>query len=87
MERSSRKTLTGTVVSVKSAKTITVSVETYIKHPLYGKRFKQTRKFAAHDENQTAQLHDVVQIMETRPVSKTKKFRLVKVLNHAKDGE
>ena len=87
MERSNRKQLTGTVISISREKTITVQVDTYIKHPLYGKRFRQSKKFAVHDENSTAKLHDVVQIMETRPISKTKKFRLVKVLESAKDGE
>jgi len=87
MERTSRKTLTGKVVSVKNAKTISVSVDTYIKHPLYGKRFLSTKKFAAHDENETAKLGDIVQIAETRPLSATKRFRLDKVIETAKDGE
>lgn len=87
MERSSRKTMIGKVVSTSMEKTIVVSVESSIKHPLYGKRFKNHRKFKAHDENATAKLNDVVQIIETRPYSKTKKFRLEKVLEHAKDGE
>ena len=87
MERSSRKILLGKVVSTKMDKTIVVQVESSIKHPLYGKRFKRHTKFSAHDENGTAKLHDLVQIVETRPYSKTKKFRLEKVLETAKDGE
>lgn len=87
MERSSRKQLTGKVTSTKMEKTITVSVETYIKHPLYGKRFKKTKKFHAHDENSEAKLGDIVLIAETRPMSKMKKFRLKEVLETAKDGE
>ncbi len=78
-ERNSRKMFTGTVVSTKMDKTITVSVETYRKHRLYGKRVKSSKKFHAHDENNTAKLGDVVTIMETRPLSKTKNFVLVKV--------
>lgn len=87
MERSNRKILIGKVVSVKAAKTISVEVETSVKHPLYGKRYKQTNKFAAHDENGIAKLNDKVQIVETRPYSKTKNFRLEKVLETAKEGE
>ena len=87
MERSSRKTLTGKVVSTKNAKTITVAVETYIKHPLYGKRFLSTKKFAAHDETEVAKDGDIVQIIETRPLSASKRFRLNKVVETAKDGE
>ncbi|SYV96916.1 30S ribosomal protein S17 [Mycoplasmopsis edwardii] len=86
MERNTRKTLTGTVVSAgKSAKTIIVAVDTYKKHPLYSKRFKSTKRFAVHDENQVAKLDDVVVIMETRPLSKTKRFRLVSVTS-SKEG-
>ena len=87
MERSSRKQLTGQVVSVKNEKTIIVAVETYKKHPLYSKRFKSTKRFAAHDEKSTAKLGDTVLLAETRPVSKTKRFRLVEVTKAAKDGE
>ena len=79
MERTTRKTFTGTVVSTKMDKTIVVSVDTYRKHRLYGKRVKTSTKFHAHDENNTAKLGDVVTIMETRPFSKTKRFALVKV--------
>lgn len=79
MERTTRKTFTGTVVSTKMDKTIVVSVDTYRKHRLYGKRVKTSTKFHAHDENNTAKLGDVVTIMETRPFSKTKCFALVKI--------
>lgn len=79
MERNNRKVYRGTVVSDKMDKTITVAVETKKKHPLYGKRVKYTKKFKAHDENNTARMGDVVTIMETRPLSKTKRFRLVEV--------
>ena len=75
MERNSRKVYVGTVVSDKMDKTITVAIETYRKDRLYGKRVKQTAKFHAHDENNEAQIGDVVKIMETRPLSATKKFR------------
>lgn len=78
-ERNSHKTFTGVVVSAKMDKTIVVSVDTYRKHRLYGKRVKSSAKFHAHDENNTAKLGDVVTIMETRPLSKTKHFVLVKV--------
>ena len=87
MERSSRKILIGKVTSIKMEKTIVVSVDTYIKHPLYGKRFKKTKKFSAHDEKNISKINDIVQIVETRPYSKTKKFRLEKVIENAKDGE
>ena len=87
MERSSRKIMTGKVISTKMDKTIVVSVESSIKHPLYGKRFKRHTKFKAHDENGIAKEGDLVQVMETKPYSKTKKFRLEKVLETAKDGE
>ena len=80
MERNRRRVLTGTVVSDKTDKTITVMVEVSKKHPLYGKRVKQTKKFAAHDEQNQAKIGDVVKIMETRPLSKTKKFRLLEIV-------
>lgn len=88
MERNTRKALVGTVVSAgKSAKTIIVAVDTYKTHPLYSKRFKSTKRFAVHDENQIAQLGDIVLIMETRPFSKTKHFRLVEVKQAATEGK
>lgn len=80
MERNTRKSFTGTVVSDKMDKTITVAVDTYRKHRLYGKRVKKTTKLHAHDENNTAKIGDVVKIMETRPLSKMKRFRLVEVV-------
>ncbi len=80
MERNRRRILTGTVVSTKTEKTITVMVDNYKKHLLYGKRVKQTKKFAVHDENNQAKVGDVVKIMETRPLSKTKKFRLLEIV-------
>ena len=80
MERNSRKVYIGTVVSDKMDKTITVAIETYRKDRLYGKRVKQTAKFHAHDENNEAQIGDVVKIMETRPLSATKKFRLIEIV-------
>ncbi len=80
MERNSRRVLTGTVVSTKTEKTITVLVESYKKHRLYGKRVKQSKKFAVHDELNQAKVGDVVKITETRPLSKTKRFRLLEIL-------
>ena len=83
MERNRRKVLTGTVVSDKMDKTITVLVETYKNHPLYHKRVKYSKKYKAHDENGVAGVGDTVKIMETRPLSATKHFRLVEVLKKA----
>jgi small subunit ribosomal protein S17 len=82
-ERNQRKVYTGRVVSDKMDKTITVVVETYKKHPLYGKRVKYSKKFKAHDEQNQAKIGDVVRIMETRPLSATKRFRLVEVVEKA----
>lgn len=82
-ERNERKTQQGKVVSDKMDKTIVVAVETYKKHNLYHKRIKYTKKFKAHDENNEAQIGDVVEIMETRPLSKDKRWRLVKVVEKA----
>ena len=83
MERNSRKVYVGKVVSAKCDKTITVMVETYRKHPLYGKRVKYSKKFTAHDEQNVAKVGDVVEIMECRPLSATKRYRLVKVVQEA----
>jgi 30S ribosomal protein S17 len=83
MERNSRKVYVGKVVSSKNDKTITVLVETYRKHPLYGKRVKYSKKFRAHDELNTAKEGDIVEIMETRPLSATKRYRLVKIVQEA----
>lgn len=83
MERNRRKVYTGTVVSDKMDKTIKVLVETYRKHPLYHKRVKYSKKFTAHDENNQAKIGDIVKIMETRPLSKNKRFRLLEVIEEA----
>ena len=83
MERSNRKVYRGTVVSDKMDKKITVIVETKKTHPLYGKRVKYSKKFKAHDENNEARMGDKVEIMETRPLSATKRFRLVKIVEKA----
>ena len=77
MERNNRKTYIGTVVSSKNDKTITVLIETYRKHPLYGKRVEYSKKFTAHDENNLCKVGDVVQIIESRPISKTKTWVVV----------
>ena len=82
-ERNNRKVYSGRVVSDKADKTITVVVETYKFHPLYGKRAKYSKKFKTHDENNQAKTGDVVRIMETRPLSKTKRFRLIEVTEEA----
>ena len=83
MERNTRKVLTGIVVSTKNEKTITVEVSTSKKHPLYNKDYTVSKKYRAHDENNEAQVGDTVQIMETRPLSATKRFRLVKITKKA----
>ena len=82
-ERNQRKVYTGRVVSDKMDKTIVVLVETYKKHPLYGKRVKYSKKFKAHDEHNEAKVGDIVRIMETRPLSATKRFRLVQIVEKA----
>ena len=82
-ERNERKVQIGKVVSDKMDKTIVVAVETYKKHPLYGKRIKYTKKFKAHDEQNEAKIGDIVRIMETRPLSKDKRFRLVRIVEEA----
>lgn len=82
-ERNLRRTLVGKVVSDKMDKTIVVLVETYKKHPLYGKRVKYSKKYKAHDEQNVAKVGDVVEIMETRPLSRDKRFRLVEVIEKA----
>jgi small subunit ribosomal protein S17 len=75
-----RKVFTGTVVSDKNDKTITVLVTTYKKHPLYSKRVISSKKFRAHDEKNEAHTGDVVKITESRPLSKTKRFRLIEIV-------
>ncbi|MWC28277.1 30S ribosomal protein S17 [Paenibacillus sp. MMS18-CY102] len=82
-ERNARKVLIGKVVSDKMDKTIVVAIETYKKHDLYHKRIKSTKKFKAHDENNQAKIGDVVKIMESRPLSKDKRFRLVEIVEEA----
>ncbi|MCM3741038.1 30S ribosomal protein S17 [Oceanobacillus luteolus] len=82
-ERNNRKVYTGRVVSDKMDKTITVVVETNKVHKLYGKRVKYSKKFKAHDENNQAKTGDIVRIMETRPLSATKRFRLVEIVEEA----
>ena len=76
-ERNLRKTRTGKVVSNKMQKTIVVAVEDHVKHPLYGKIVKRTYKLKAHDENNDCNIGDTVRVMETRPLSKDKRWRLV----------
>ena len=85
MERNARKVYRGKVVSDKMDKTITVAVETKKTHPIYGKRVKYTKKYKAHDENNVAREGDVVTIMETRPLSATKRFRLLEFVENG-DG-
>ncbi|KPN94349.1 30S ribosomal protein S17 [Lysinibacillus sp. ZYM-1] len=82
-ERNQRKVYTGRVVSDKMDKTVTVLVETHKKHKLYGKRVKYSKKFKTHDEQNQAKIGDIVRIMETRPLSATKRFRLVEVVEKA----
>jgi small subunit ribosomal protein S17 len=84
MERNLRKERTGTVTSNKMDKSIVVAVEIKIMHPKYGKFVKQTRKFMAHDETGECGVGDVVKIMETRPMSKLKRWRMVEVIEKAK---
>ncbi len=84
MERGNRKVRVGRVVSDKMDKTIVVAVETFVSHPLYKKQVKRTTKFKAHDENNQSKIGDKVKIMETRPLSKQKRWRLVEVVEVAK---
>ena len=83
-ERNLRKTRTGKVVSNKMQKTIVVAVEDHVKHPLYGKIAKRTYKLKAHDENNDCNIGDTVRVMETRPLSKDKRWRLVDIIERAK---
>lgn len=83
-ERNMRKTRTGKVVSDKMDKTIVVAVRNSIKHPLYNKVIKRTYKLKAHDENNECQIGDTVKVMETRPLSKDKRWRLVQIIDKAK---
>jgi small subunit ribosomal protein S17 len=83
-ERNLRKTRVGTVVSDKMDKTITVAIVDNVKHPVYGKIIKHTLKVHAHDENNECGIGDKVEIMETRPLSKTKRWRVVEIIEKAK---
>lgn len=85
MERNRRRVIVGTVVSTKNEKTITVEVSTTDKHPLYKKNFTSSKKYRAHDEKNEANVGDTVKIMETRPLSATKRFRLVEIVAKAKE--
>ncbi len=80
--RNSRKEKTGIVVSDKADKTVVVLVERKIKHPLYGKYIKLHKKYMVHDENNVCKVNDLVKIMETRPISKRKNWRVVSVINN-----
>ena len=84
MERNLRKTRTGKVVSDKMEKTIVVAVEDHVKHPLYKKIVKKTYKLKAHDENNECRIGDTVKVMETRPLSKDMRWRLVEIVEKAK---
>ena len=83
-ERNLRKTRVGLVVSNKMDKTIVVAVQDNVKHPIYGKIIKRTLKLHAHDEENTCNIGDRVEVMETRPLSKTKRWRLVEIIERAK---
>ncbi len=83
-QRGYRKTRVGTVVSDKMDKTIVVAIKTKVRHPLYGKMVNRTRKFKAHDEENQCGIGDTVRIMETRPISKDKRWRLVEIIEKAK---
>ena len=84
MERNEQKERIGKVISNKMQKTITVAVDRKVKHPIYGKFVNRTTKFKAHDEENTAGIGDTVRIMETRPLSKDKRWRLIEVVEKAK---
>lgn len=83
MERAARKIRVGKVVSDKMEKTVVVAVETLVTHPLYGRRMKRTKKLKAHNENNEARLGDKVRVMETRPLSKDKRWRVVEIVEKA----
>lgn len=84
MERGNRKVREGRVVSDKMDKTIVVAVETFVRHPLYGKSVKKTTRFKTHDEENQCRIGDRVKIMETRPLSKNKRWRLLEIVEKAK---
>jgi len=83
-ERTRRKTITGVVASNKMDKTVTVTVERKVQHPMYGKFIKKSKKYVAHDDKNECNEGDTVKIMETRPLSKRKRWRLVEILERAK---
>jgi small subunit ribosomal protein S17 len=83
-DRNRRKTKVGFVVSDKMDKTVVVAVEDFVRHSLYGKSVKRTKKFKAHDENNECNIGDKVRIMETRPLSKDKRWRLVNIIEKVK---
>ena len=83
-ERALRKTRTGRVISDKMNKTVVIAIEDHVKHPVYGKIVKRTKKIHAHDENNQCGIGDFVEVMETRPLSKTKRWRLVRIIEKAK---
>ncbi|MCL6634685.1 MAG: 30S ribosomal protein S17 [Peptococcaceae bacterium] len=82
-ERGMRKVLTGKVVSNKMNKTVVVAVETLVRHPLYQRTIRRTRKFKAHDEENACRVGDKVRMMETRPLSKEKRWRIIEILERA----
>ncbi len=84
MERNLRKTRTGRVISDKMDKTVVVAVEDHVRHPLYGKIVKRTYRLKAHDENNECGIGDTVRVMETRPISKDKRWRVVSIISKAK---
>ena len=83
-ERALRKTRTGRVISDKMNKTVVIAIEDHVKHPVYGKIVKRTKKIHAHDENNECGIGDFVEVMETRPLSKTKRWRLVQIIEKVK---
>jgi len=85
LERNTRKVRIGEVVSDKMEKTVVVTVETFVRHPLYGRRVKRTKRFKAHDANNQCRTGDRVKIMETRPLSKEKRWRVVEVLEKTQE--
>ena len=84
MARSARKTRVGMVVSDKMEKTVVVSIERRVQHPVYGKMVRRTKRLKAHDENNDAKTGDTVRIMETRPMSKDKRWRVVEIVERAR---
>lgn len=83
VERGRRKTVVGVVVSDKMEKTVVVAVERLVPHPLYGRRVRRTKRYKAHDEENSARVGDRVELMETRPLSREKRWRIVSILQRA----